>query len=139
MTKASGKMTPTIDKAVYSNLLAEVTPQVIETEEEYDRILEIVERLTFAKTRTPEEQALLKLLVQLIEIYELEHYPIDEPTPQEILQHLMEMSGTPQEDLVGIMGSSAVVSEVMNGQRCISKVQAKALADYFRVSINLFI
>ena len=129
----------TIDKTVYSNLLAEVTPQVIETEEEYDRILEIVERLTFAKTHTPEEQALLKLLVQLIEIYELEHYLIDEPTPQEILKHLMEMSGTDQEELVGIMGSSAVVSEVIQSQRSINKIQAKALADYFQVSINLFI
>jgi HTH-type transcriptional regulator/antitoxin HigA len=139
MTKASGKMTLTIDKAVYSNLLAEVTPQVIETEEEYDRILAIVERLTFAKTRTPEERALLKLLVQLVETYESEKYPIDESTPHEILQHLMEMSGTCERDLVGAIGSSDVVSEVVNGKRSISKVQAKALADYFQVSINLFI
>ena len=38
-------MTLTIDKILYSNLLAEITPQVIETEEEYDRILGIVEGL----------------------------------------------------------------------------------------------
>jgi len=139
MIKASGKMTLTIDKTVYSNLLAKVTPQVIETEEEYDRILAIVERLTFAKTRTPEERALLKLLVQLVETYESEQYPIDESTPHEILQHLMEMSGTSERDLVGAIGSSDVVSEVVNGKRSISKVQAKALADYFQVSINLFI
>ncbi|CAC5345915.1 MULTISPECIES: hypothetical protein [Planktothrix] len=72
-------MTLTIDKILYSNLLAKITPQVIETEEEYDRILAIVEGLTFSKTLTPEERVLLKLLVQLIETYESEHYPIDEP------------------------------------------------------------
>ncbi|MGA8896881.1 MAG: transcriptional regulator, partial [Planktothrix agardhii] len=74
-------MTLTIDKILYSNLLAEIRPQVIETEEEYDRILAIVERLTFSKTLTPEERVLLKLLVQLIETYESEMYPIDESTP----------------------------------------------------------
>ena len=82
-------MTLTIDKILYSNLLAEITPQVIETEEEYDRILAIVERLTFSKTLTPEERVLLKLLVQLIETYESEMYPIDESTPDQILQHLI--------------------------------------------------
>lgn len=79
------------------------------------------------------------LSVPLIEAYESEHYPIDESTPLEILQHLMEMSQTRQEDLIGIIGSSVVVSEVINGQRSFNKAQAKALADYFQVSINLFI
>jgi HTH-type transcriptional regulator/antitoxin HigA len=139
MTKPSGKMTLTIDKTLYSNLLAEIIPQVIETEEEYDRILAIVERFTFSKTLTPEEQLLLKLLVQLIENYESKMYPIDESTPVKILQHLMEVTGTCQGDLVGVIGASDVVSEIVNNKRSISKTQAKALADYFQVSINLFI
>jgi HTH-type transcriptional regulator/antitoxin HigA len=132
-------MTLTIDKILYSNLLAEITPQVIETEEEYDRILGIVEGLTFSKTLTPEERALLKLLVQLIETYESEMYPIDESTPDQILQHLMEVTGTCEGDLVGVIGASDVVSDVVNNKRSISKTQAQALADYFQVSINLFI
>ncbi|MEY3066282.1 MAG: hypothetical protein RLZZ532_3074 [Cyanobacteriota bacterium] len=132
-------MTLTIDKILYSNLLAEIRPQVIETEEEYDRILAIVERLTFSKTLTPEERVLLKLLVQLIETYESEMYPIDESTPDQILQHLMEVTGTCEGDLVGVIGASDVVSDVVNNKRSISKTQAQALADYFQVSINLFI
>ena len=132
-------MTITIDKILYSNLLAKITPQVIETEEEYDRILAIVERFTFSKILTPEERVLLKLLVQLIETYESEMYPIDESTPDQILQHLLEVTGTCQGDLVGVIGASDVVSEIVNNKRSISKTQAKALADYFQVSINLFI
>jgi HTH-type transcriptional regulator/antitoxin HigA len=132
-------MTLTIDKTLYSNLLAEISPQVIETEEEYDRILAIVERFTFSQTLTPEERVLLKLLVQLIENYESKMYPIDESTPVQILQHLMEVTGTYERDLVGVIGSSNVVSEILNNKRSISKTQAKALADYFEVSINLFI
>jgi Predicted transcription regulator containing HTH domain len=128
----------TFDRATYSSLLAEVAPKVIETEDEYDRLLVIAERLTFAKNSTPEERILYKLLVTLIEVYEAENYPI-ESEPHEILQHIMESSGTRQADLVGIIGSSGVVSEVVNGKRAISKAQAKALGDYFKVSPSLFI
>jgi HTH-type transcriptional regulator/antitoxin HigA len=128
----------TFDGATYSKLLAEIAPKAIETEEEYDRLLAVAERLTFAKNLTPEERALYKLLVTLIEVYERENYPI-ESEPHEILQHIMESSGTRQADLVGIIGSSGVVSEVVNGKRAISKAQAKALGDYFKISPSLFI
>ncbi|MBD2559215.1 MULTISPECIES: helix-turn-helix domain-containing protein [Nostoc] len=132
-------MTLTFDQVAYSSLLAEVAPKVIETEEEYDRVLAVAERLTFCKNRTPEEQALHKLIVTLIEAYERQNYPMDESAPHEILQHIMEASDTRQADLVGIIGSSGVVSEVVNGKRSISKMQAKALGDYFKVAPSLFI
>ena len=128
-----------IDTTVYSNLLSQYVPQVIETEEEYDRALKIAEKLTFAKNRTPEEKALHKLIVTLIEAYEAKNYPLDESAPYEILQHLMEASGTRQADLVGVIGTSGVVSEVVNGKRSISKAQAKALGEYFQVLPGLFI
>ncbi|MEH1925975.1 helix-turn-helix domain-containing protein [Nostoc sp.] len=132
-------MTFTFDKTAYSNLLAEVAPKVIETEEEYERLLVVAERLTFAKNRTQEERVLHKLLVKLIEVYEAQNYPMDLSAPYEILQHIMEASGTRQADLVGVIGSSGVVSEVVNGKRSISKAQAKILGDYFKVSASLFI
>ncbi|MBD2339306.1 transcriptional regulator [Calothrix sp. FACHB-156] len=132
-------MTLIFDQNSYRHLLAEVVPVAIETEEEYERILKLVEQLTFKKNRTKEEQALYKLLIILIEAYETEHYPMEESTPHEILQHIMEASGTRQADLVGIIGSSGVVSEVVNGKRSISKAQAKALSEYFKVAPSLFI
>ncbi|MEH2248299.1 helix-turn-helix domain-containing protein [Nostoc sp.] len=132
-------MTFTFDETAYGNLLAEIAPKVIETEEEYERILAVVERLTFAKNRTPEERILHKLLVKLIEAYEAQNYPMDLAAPHEILQHIMEASGTRQADLVGVIGSSGVVSEVVNGKRSISKAQAKVLGDYFKVLPSLFI
>lgn len=132
-------MTLTFNHVAYRDLIAEFSPKAIETEEEYDRALAMAERLTFAKARTPEEVALYKLLVTLIEVYEAQHYPMDESQPHEILQHIMESSGTRQADLVGVIGSSGVVSEAINGKRSISKAQAKALGEYFKVSPSLFI
>jgi HTH-type transcriptional regulator / antitoxin HigA len=137
--KISRKMTLTFDQNTYRNLLAEVVPVAIETEEEYERVLKVVEQLTFKKNRTTEEQALHKLLVILIEAYETENYPMEQSAPHEILQHIMESSDTRQADLVGIIGSSGVVSEIVNGKRSISKAQAKALSEYFKVSASLFI
>jgi HTH-type transcriptional regulator/antitoxin HigA len=95
---------------------------------DYDRALALAEEI-----------ALHKLLVTLIEAYEAENYPMDESAPHEILQHIMEASGTRQADLVNVIGSSGVVSEVVNGKRSISKAQAKALGNYFNVSPSLFI
>lgn len=132
-------MTLTFDQTTYQSLLAEVAPQAIETEAEYERLLKIAERLIFNKNRTPEEQTLLKLLVTLIEVYETANYPMENSPPHEILQHIMEVSGIRQADLIGIIGSSGVVSEVVNGKRSISKAQAKALGKYFKVSPSLFI
>ena len=49
-------MIVTFDEATYSKLLAKIAPRAIETEEEYDRLLAVAERLTFAKNLTPEER-----------------------------------------------------------------------------------
>jgi HTH-type transcriptional regulator / antitoxin HigA len=123
----------------YPQLLAEFMPQAIDSEAEYDRALAIAERLTFKKDRTEAEIKFLKLVVVLIEDYETEHYPMDDVAPHELLQHLMESNGTRQADLVGLIGSRGVVSEVVNGKRAISKSQAKALGEFFSVSPGLFI
>ncbi len=74
-----------------------------------------------------------------IEKFEDEHYPIPPSTPQQVLLHLMEANGIKQENLIGVIGSRGVVSEVVNGKRNISKAQAKALAEFFSVDVGLFI
>lgn len=139
MIRVTGKMTHTIDRNAYALLLAEFQPKAIATEEENQRALEAVERLMGSKDRTPEQNALLDLLVILIEKFEQKRYQLQGATPQSILQHLMEARGIKQEDLVGVIGSRGVVSEVVHCKRSISKAQAKALADFFHVSPELFI
>jgi HTH-type transcriptional regulator/antitoxin HigA len=132
-------MTLTFDQNTYTNLLVEISPKVIETESEYDRALAIAERLTFNKQKTPEEKAIYQLLVMLIEAYEAKHYPLPISAPHEILQHIMESSGTERSDLVGRLGSMEVVSQIVSGDRSITIAEAKILGDIFKVSPNLFI
>lgn len=132
-------MTITLDRDNYPQLLAKFVPQEIDSEGEYDRALAIAERLTFKQNKTTAEIKVLKLIVILIKDYEKVHYPMDYVSPHELLQHLMESNQTRQADLVGLIGSRGVVSEVVNGKRSISKAQAKALGEFFSVSPGLFI
>lgn len=120
-------------------LLAKYQPKVIETAAENDRAIVVAQELEHKINRTPQEDALLELLVTLIEKFEDEQYPIPSGTPHSILLHLMEASNLKQENLIGVIGSRGVVSEVVNGKRNISKAQAKALAEFFSVDVGLFI
>lgn len=132
-------MTITLDRDNYSELLVEFSPQVIESEGEYDRVLAIAERLMFKPERSTAETKFLKLIVALIEDYETEHYPMNDVSPHELLQHLMESNNTHQSDLIGVLGSPEIVAQVVSGDRSIDKVQAKALGEFFKVSPGLFI
>jgi HTH-type transcriptional regulator / antitoxin HigA len=91
------------------------------------------------RQRNPEEEALLELLVILIEKFEETSYPLPNIEPNKILLHLMEAQNMKQEALVGVIGSRGVVSEIVNGKRSISKAQAKILGELFHVSPGLFI
>lgn len=105
----------------------------------YYRAIAIAEELEHKIDRTAEESAILELLVALIAKFEDEHYPINAGTPLQMLLHLMESNNVKQENLVGVIGSRGVVSEVVNGKRSISKAKAKALATFFSVDVGLFI
>jgi HTH-type transcriptional regulator / antitoxin HigA len=91
------------------------------------------------RQRTPEEDALLELLIISIKKFEDASYPVPNVEPDRMLLHLMEARNMKQEELVGVIGSRGVVSEIVNGKRSISKAQAKALGQLFHVSPSLFI
>jgi len=132
-------MTLTINEKAYGDLLSNFKPRLIATTEEHQRALNEVEKLMAIANPTTEQDQILVLLVALIEKYEEENYPIDLPSPHDILLHLMEENNLRQADLVGILGSRGVISEVVNGKRQISKNQAKALSEFFHVDVGVFI
>jgi HTH-type transcriptional regulator / antitoxin HigA len=132
-------MTQTINLKIYSQLVAEVTPKVIETEDEYAQFLAVAERLTFKKDQTPEESALYDLVTMLVETYEAQHYSIDESSPSEVLLHIIESSGIDMVDLIDVFGSSEILTQVLAGTQSININQANALADRFKLSPEIFI
>jgi HTH-type transcriptional regulator / antitoxin HigA len=130
----------TIDPVRYRRLLSRTMPVIIETEEENTRMLAIVERLMKkGENLSAEEEKLLKLLIRLVQDFEERLYKPSEATPLEVLRHLMEARGVKQSQLWEVFGSKGIASEVLNGKRGISKTHARALANYFHVSADLFV
>ena len=86
-----------------------------------------------------EAEKLLKLLTRLVQDFEQRLYKPREATPLEVLRHLMEARGVKQSQLWEVFGSKGIASEVLNGKRSISKTHARALANYFHVSADLFV
>ncbi|WP_339381847.1 transcriptional regulator [Dendronalium phyllosphericum] len=138
MTKTTGKMTLTFNSEFYSQLLSEYQPRIIKTEDDNERFLEIVEELLSHPKLSPEENALLELLVKLIEDFEDKHYQLNSSTPHSRILHLMEAQDLTQNDLVEILGSNEVVDKVINGHLELNKKQAEALAKLFNVDASLF-
>jgi len=131
--------TMNLDEKTYGQLLRRTLPHVIRTDEEHARLTDELMRLDERENPTHEEQELAELLTVLIDEYEGRRYPIRKASPQQTLQHLMEARDLTQKDLWKIFGSKGITSEVFHGKRSISKAQAKKLAVYFHVSVELFI
>lgn len=139
MTQEGGKMTLTINRKTYGDLLAAIQPQVITNDAENEIALQNIEKLLALPQTTPEEERVLQLLLTLVEKYEDEHYSMNAASPLDVLLHLMDVNDLKQSDLVNVIGSSGVVSEVINGKRQISKNQAQALGKFFHTDPKLFL
>lgn len=132
-----------IDSAKYAQLLTQILPQVIETEEENEHFLEIINSM-MNKDLSPEEDLLFNLLVTLVEKFEEQHYPMpiraEESTPDRMIRFLMEQRDLELKDLYHIFSHSrGLTSDVVNGKRKPSKAQIKALAEFFHVQADLFL
>lgn len=133
-------MTLTFNSDKYKELLTKYKPRLIRNEEENEKALAVVEELMHRRNLTPEEDELFDLLVTLIEKFEQEYYaPGQSSTPHSMLLFLMEQKDIKESDLVGVIGSNETVSEIVNGKREISKAEAKALGDFFKVDSDLFV
>jgi len=130
-----------IDGKKYGKLLLRVLPKPISTEQEYDEFVALTGQLMEKgeDSLSPEEGALLELLAILVQDYDERHYPRGEGSPRDMLVFMMEQHNLRQKDLVPVLGSSSVVSAVVNGKRGISKRQAKKLSELFHCPADLFI
>ena len=133
------KTTAKIKDAVYAKLLAKSLPRPIRTETEHARLVEILLEFDEREDLSPEEEALAEVMTLLIEDYEAKFHPLPTVSPNESLKALMEDRGLKHKDIWPVLGNKGAATEVLSGRRSISKAQAKRLAEYFRVPVELFI
>jgi HTH-type transcriptional regulator/antitoxin HigA len=129
-----------IDAKLYGRLLTKTLPRVIRSNDEYERMLAEVEALMEkGDDRSPEQDALLELMALLVHDYEEKHYRLPQAEPRAMLAYLIEERGLQPSDLWDVLGSKSRVSEILSGKRSISKDQAKRLAAFFHVPVELFL
>lgn len=132
-------MTRTFDAKSYTDLLVRYQPKPIATEAENDAAIALAQEIEHSPLRSPEEGLFLELLVTLIEKFEAEHYPFPQGDVGSIVQHLMDARDLEPSNLVPILGTETVVSEVLANRRALSQEEARRLAEFFHVDVSLFL
>jgi HTH-type transcriptional regulator/antitoxin HigA len=91
----------------------------IKTIEDYENIMQRIDRLMDAAENTAEADE-LDILTLLIERYEAQAYPIEAPSAVDMIKFRMDQLGLEPKDLVNIIGSRSKVSEILNQKRKLS-------------------
>lgn len=113
--------------------------KVLKTEEDYNNAISMLEALGDEKDfeESQELQSQFELLTTLIEMYEKEHAPIVEGHPIDIILLKMEYMNLKQKDLIPHIGSSGVISEVLNKKRALSKKMIRSFSELLKLDQNI--
>jgi len=112
--------------------------KLITTEKEYDKALDRLNVIFDANPKSKEGQE-ADVLALLIEEYEEEHYSIDSPDPITAIRIRMEELELKQKDLVGIIGSKGIVSDVLNRKRRLTVNMIRNLSEKLKIAAQILI
>jgi HTH-type transcriptional regulator/antitoxin HigA len=101
--------------------------KLIKTAKEHQAALARLDEIFDAEPGTPAGDE-AELLTALIQMFEKEKYPIGLPDPIEAIKFRMEQQGLKAKDLIPFIGNKSKVSEVLSGQRELSKTMIRNLS-----------
>jgi HTH-type transcriptional regulator/antitoxin HigA len=123
----------------YADLLVQVQPRSITSEEEAAQIQRQIDLLIDRPERSANEEALLSLLGDLMQAWEAGHYDLDVASPAEAIGALLEAHGLDQQALVGpVFATKSIASEILRGKRHLTYEHVGRLAQFFHVSPSVF-
>lgn len=126
----------------FEQLVEMMPPQAIHNEEQYQRTLDVIDRLMARKKLTKGQSLYLETLVQLVQAYEANHHDIDVSDLRGIdsLRHLLTENGMNASDLARLLGVHASMgSKILKGERSLTVEHVRKLAARFKVRPELFI
>ena len=111
---------------------------IIKSKREYQKALKRLDQIFDSKPNSKEgEEA--ELLVLLIEEYENIHFRIDSPDPIEAIRIRMEEMELKQKDLVHVIGTKSIVSEVLNKKRKLTVNMIRNLSAKLKIASEVLI
>lgn len=125
----------------YLELVRECPPRIIRSEEEYERAIATLDRLSdLGPKRTAAETDFLLALAVFVEKYEKEHEPIPRVTGLEMFHYLIETHAVKQSDVAAGTGlADSTVSEILAAKRKLNVKHIEALARFFKVEPAVFL
>lgn len=89
----------------------------IKTERDHKQALEYIEYVMDKPKLSTAERKKLEVVVVLVEKYETENFPINNPNPVDMIKFVMDQQGLKQSDLVQYIGHKGAVSEILAGKK----------------------
>ena len=91
----------------------------VKTEADYDAALARISELLGAEPYSPEDEELDRLST-LVEEYEDEHYPMDDPDPHSMLEFMLDQEMVTREQLIPLAGSEVALDAILAGHQSIT-------------------
>jgi HTH-type transcriptional regulator/antitoxin HigA len=104
-----------------------------------DEALAVLDGLMEQPQRSAAQEVYLGALIDLVETYETAHVVIPPTSGVDALRFLMETNGLIQADLVPLVGTPSVVSEVLAGKRRLALTHIRRLSAYFGLPADVFL
>lgn len=93
--------------------------RTIRTKKQYQAALSEIEQLWDAPAKSAQAER-LAVLALLVEHYEKTQFPIGDPDPIELIEHVMDSRGLSRKDLECMIGPRGRVADIMNKTRPLS-------------------
>ncbi|HJT35860.1 MAG TPA: hypothetical protein VJ783_27780 [Pirellulales bacterium] len=127
------------EEDVYFRLVRSFPLLPIESEEELDLAIAVINSLLDKPSLLPGEQGYLDVLSDLVEKYESTEHPLGPVSDGDMLRHLIEAKGVTETDVSRATKiAAAVISDVLSGKRQLIRAQRAKLASYFCVDPDVF-
>jgi HTH-type transcriptional regulator/antitoxin HigA len=113
--------------------------KIIKTDEQYYHYCKMLEQLESNNNPNQETLDRIELLHLLIEKYDTEHFELPSLNPVEYLIMLMDSNNVKARDIQEATGiNKTTLSHFINYRRALSKNNIRRLADYFKVTQEVF-
>ena len=112
--------------------------RTIHNKKDYKAALQEIERLWSAPDKSPDAER-LSVLALLVEHYERTNFPIEDPDPIELLEHVMQSRGLTRKDFEPAIGQRGRVTEIFNRVRPLSLEMIRRLVEQFDLPADVFV
>lgn len=124
----------------FEGLVAEMVPQAIMDDVQYENTVEMIDCLMAAGKLTKGQELYLETMVELVQAYEAKHYAIEaaELNGIDALRHLLAENGMNASDLGRLLGvHPSMGSKLLKSERSLTVEHLRKLCDRFKVRPEL--